>query len=777
MRENPLYFPRQKLPTTEKTEEWYKDCVTASENLVILRADGSYEEHRKMQVWEDLDNDIIDENEIERVFNPMGFQNVTFPATVRNYPLATPKIDLLIGEEIKRKFDWSVIAKNEEAHSSLTNMMRDDVLNIMIEKIQKESFNEEETQKQIQDLAKYYKYEFKDLNEIAATRILQYLWRQQVLKEKFSSGFRKALVKGREIYRVDVVGNEPAVEVVDPKTLYYLRKGKSHRIEDADIIVEITYEPIGKIIDEFYDYLKPHQVGELESGYQRQSNENGTVLNHVNGYPLILMSSTLGGQQPIGDDSFFMGHQRGLPYDYEGNVRVVRSRWLGRKKIGRLQFFNEQTGDLEERLVSENYKIKKELGETVKWFWVNEAYEGTCIADKFYVKMQPREIQMRHFDNPSKCFLGYVGTDYGKSLMARMEAYQYLYNIYMLRLEHAIAKYKGPIYELDMSKKPATWTSEQWMYYAEVFGYAIVDSFNEGQEGAATGKLAGSVNNSIGGRVMNGDVSTFVQQLISMLQYIELQMGQISGISKQREGAIDNRETVGGVERSVTQSSHITEKWFFIHDETKKRVLAALLDTAKQLWKNSKSKKLSFIFEDMSRAIIDFNGEDFASSEYDLFITNSTEDQEIRELIKQLSQAAVQNGASLTLPAIILRSDSITEMMRKIQEEEDKRLERNENLKREEIKANQNIAQAQLEDKQAERDLAYYKINSDNDTKLQIAGLSSKNLQEKDNGRNEERKLSLQEQKQLDDKLIKEKELRETERHNRTVESLSKSKI
>ena len=143
---------------------------------------------------------------------------------------------------------------------------------------------------------------------------------------------------------------------------------------------------------------------------------------------------------------------------------------------------------------------------------------------------------MRHFDNPSKCFLGYVGTDYGKSLMSRMEPYQYLYNVYMRRLELAIAKYKGPIYEMDISTKPDDWDIEMWMYYADVLGWSIKDAFNEGKKGQATGKVAGTLNNQT--KVLDANAGNYIQQLVMMLQYIEKQMGQIAGVNEQRQGHV-----------------------------------------------------------------------------------------------------------------------------------------------------------------------------------------------------------------------------------------------
>ena len=784
MNNSPTYFPPQKVSTTLRSRDWFIKCVKAAESLALSQ-DNFNNQHRKMQVWENLDKGIIDEKEIERVFNPMKIENATFPAALKNYPLCVPKIDLLQGEEIKRKFDWNIIAKNDDSASWYTQLLKDEIINLVVQEIHSQSSSEEEIQAKIAQIQKYYAYEFKDMNEVTAIKTLQYFWKEQTLKAKFSEGFRDALVKGREIYRIDVAGGEPIVELVDAKNLFPIRRGKSHKIEEADIIVELCYDPIGKVIDEFHDYLKPGDVSELESGFNNgETSPSSGVLNHVNGFPLMLMSTNIGGTNELAPIVEPIGY--GLPYDLEGNVKVVRARWLGRKKIGRLTFFDPQTGNEKERLVSEFYIPKEDMGESVKWFWVNEAMEGTCIADKYYVKLQPREVQMRHFDNPSKCFLGYVGTDYGRSMMESMESYQYLYNVYMRRLELAIAKYKGPIYPLDTARKPSDWSTEMWMYYAEILGWAIEDSFNEGTEGAATGKMIGGLNNTSGKTVLNADSGSYIQQLVSMLQYIEQQLGRISGVTDQREGQIDNRETVGGVERSVTQSSHITERWFFIHDETKKRVLEALLNTAKQSWRDTKSKRLAFIHDDLSRQVIEFSGEDFASSEYDLFITNSSDDMEIRQLLKGLSQAAVQNGASLSLPVKVLRSDSISEMSKIIEADEATRIEREQQTANNKIQSDQAISQAMLEDKQKDRDLEYYKIDTTASTAIQVALMKMEQQPttiEEPNDALEQQKLALQERKQQLDgninnmKIVLEKgKLDETVRHNQATETIQRNK-
>lgn len=776
----PLAFPRQKLSYTEKiknNKEWFKNCVEASERIALYN---SSEQHRKLNVLYDLDNDILDESEMEKIFNPTGLENATFPAAVKNYPIVTPKIDLLQGEELKRRFDWNVRSKNFGVESSDATAISDMLMQLMIEELQKESFNKDEFDKRYNKLAKYVRYNYKNKDELTATRILQYLYREQVLQEKFNRGFRHAEVGAIEAYRIDIEGDEPVVVVADPRTIYPIRYGDSYRLEDADIIVQITYEPSNKILDEFYDYLTDDNIETLERlNTTIRKNSNG-VLGYKNELPPIYSNLNFGEGQGFIDISQFnnSGLFPGLPYDKEGNVRVVRSRWVGRKRVAILSFFDEN-GNEKERIVSDLYKPNETLGESIRYIWINEAYEGTKIGSDIFVKMQARDVQMRHFDNHSRCFLGYVGTFYGRSIMEKMESYQYAYNVYMRRLELIMAKYKGPIYSLDLSKIPDDWEMDKWLYYADILGWAVLDSFNEAKKGVATGKIAGQFNT--GNTVLDPNIGNYIQQTVMMLQQIESMAGKISGVTDQRLGQIDNRETVGGVERAVTQSSHITERLFFVHDETKKRVLAALLDTAKHAYRNSKSKKLNFVLDDMSRIFLEFNGEDFASSEFDLFITNSSNDLEIRQGLKQIAFAAAQNGGRSSMYADIIMTESMSEIIMKLNESDEEMAQRQADLEKMRQENASQLAQLEAQEREADRQLEYdrlalerEKMYLESETKLAIADKADTSApsEEKDDSG----KLRLEEKKHKDKMNLESKKLSEQIRSNMAKESIQRNK-
>jgi len=51
---------------------------------------------------------------------------------------------------------------------------------------------------------------------------------------------------------------------------------------------------------------------------------------------------------------------------------------------------------------------------------------------------------------------------------------------------------------VDYATIPEGWDITKWMYFARKAGIAVKDSFKEGMKGAATGKLAASVQGSTG---------------------------------------------------------------------------------------------------------------------------------------------------------------------------------------------------------------------------------------------------------------------------------------
>lgn len=670
-------LPSQKRTAAQKTKDWVKQTMEASERLALFSDPRIRASYHNKAINYDLYNDILDTSDIERSCNHLGFKANNFPAKMQNYPLSVPKIDVLLGEERKRRFDWSVQVINEEAISDREQSKKEEIKNFILQKIKSnQPLDKEELKRDIDRFKNYMNYEWQDLVERRANHILTYLYKTRNLKEMFSRGFEDVLIAGEEIYCIDIKAGNPVVRKCNPLNIHTLRSGESPWINDADIIIEDGYYSIGQIIDDYHDDLTPTEISELENGLTFASREGLITIGQkdVN----VVTSNRL--DEGLIEVDMSVNSQFGGAYDSEGNIRVMRVVWKSMRKIGILEYQDED-GNWFEKTVDEKYS--KLPHETVTWKWINEWWEGTRIGGSsisgdtksIYIKLQKRPIQYRSIHNKSICHSGYVGLSYNtntskaKSLMDKMKPYQYLYNVFMYRTELAFAKAKGRIGKLDLAKMPPGWDVETWLGYAEVNGWLVEDSFNEATKGAAQGKLAGQMSGS--STYLDLDLGNYIQQHIMMLQFIENQLGQIAGISKQREGQIENRETVRGVERAVSQSNTITEKYFQLHDNVKVQVMNLLLEAAKFAWKG-KEQILQYVSDDLTNQVFTIEGDESAMDfEAGVNLTSGSDTMELMQSLKEFAHAGLQND-KISFKEImdIYMNPSIVSTRRKIEQAE-----------------------------------------------------------------------------------------------------------
>jgi len=280
---------------------------------------------------------------------------------------------------------------------------------------------------------------------------------------------------------------------------------------------------------------------------------------------------------------------------------------------------------------------------------------------------------------------------------------------------------------------PDKWDVDKWMYYATVNNIAVVDSFNEGNKGAATGKLAGALNNASSG-VIDAGLGNEIQFYFSLLETIDSHMGKVAGISAQREGQISNRETVGGVERATLQSSHITEWLFFIHESVKKRVLECLLETAKIAMKG-RSKKFSYILSDGSERLVEMDGDEFAECDYGLVVDNSNGAQELSQKLDTLAQAALQNQL-LDFSTImkLYTTTSLAEKQRMVEANERRLREQQQQQQQQQMQLQQQQLQQQAQQAEAQLQMQYKMHQEDNETKVLVATI---------NGQAEEKRFAM----------------------------------
>ena len=545
-----LQFPPQQLPFSRKTKAWRKKhCDWAASKAFF-----NYSPVRKSVLHKKINYDLVNGKlhmkDLMLVINPDNIQAGFIPDKIQHYPIMNSKMNVLRGEESKRVFDYRVVITNPNAISEIETNKKNELMQRLQQMVSDTSQSEEEFNAELDKLNEYITYEWQDIREMRANALLNHYVKELNIPLIFNKGFMDAMTVAEEVYMCDIVGGEPVIERLNPLNLRVFRSGYSDRIEDADVIIYEDYWSPGKIIDTFYDSLTSEDIKYIENIPNNPYGES----NGVEPDPRLEFIPTGG---IIGDDEIMNPNQlfaesydnSMMPYDTAGNIRVVRVFWKSRRKIKKVKSYDPQTGEETFNFYPETYVINKDKGEEEEILWINEAWEGTKIGEKIYVNMRPRLVQYNRLSNPSRCHFGIVGSIYNLnqskpfSLVDMMKPYNYLYDAIHDRLNKMLSKNWGKIITLDLAKVPAKWDIDKWMYYAKTNNIAVIDSFKEGNIGAATGKLAGALNNASSG-VIDAELGNSIQQSINLLEFIKLEMADVAGISKQREGQISNRETV-----------------------------------------------------------------------------------------------------------------------------------------------------------------------------------------------------------------------------------------
>ena len=721
-------FPRQKLPLSKKGKKWQEDCVNyiiGEGNVTSGGNSTSY--YGELQTYYNLYNSIFDEKDFKSITNPFKVED-GFPATPHDFNIIRPKVDLLIGEETKRPLNFRVIRTSQEATSEMQEKEKEMVLQYIEAAITARMSPEEaqQFQEQLQSgevmppeqIAKYMDKDYKDIVENTAYHSLTYLREKLDLDNEFIKGWKDGLISGREIYYVGVLNAEPYAERVNPICFSYDKSPDLEFIEDGSWCCRKMRMPITEVYDRYYDKLEEKDLDRLEEMIGSTPGRNLGDRSPID----------TGIQLHIYDNPIFEGSGKSL-------VNVWHCCWKSFKKIYYVTTADE-TGQPQVDVVSENYQpVGNEI--SVEPDWIIEVWEGYRAGSDLYFGIQPIEYQHVSIDNPNSQKLPYCGAIYSntnskpRSLVSILKPLQYMYIVLWYRLELAIARDKGKVVNMDITQIPKSMniSPAKWMHYLSSVGVNFINPYEEGWNipGREGGKPAQF--NQI--TALDLTMSNVIAEYIQLMDKIEELAGTISGITQQREGAVSSSEMVGNVERSVVQSSHITEPLFWVHNQCKRRVLNMLLNTAKGAWEETGKQKLQYVFDNGERAFLDITPK-FYYEDMDVFVSDTSKDLENIQKLQQLIQPAMQNGASLLEAAEILTNDNFNIIKQKLKDMQTRQEQMQQQQQEAEAQQQQQLQQMQNEAKQqelmlqeAQMDLQRYQIDQDNQTKIAVAQINA----------------------------------------------------
>lgn len=729
---NTKSFPAQKLPMSKKTQAWKEACV----DYVVGAGDSGFggngrSRSDEMQTYYDLYNSIYNEKDLKYVTNPFK-QDDGFPAMAQDYNIIKPYVDQLLGEETKRPFNFHPQRTSDIAASELQEkakeMLMDYIQATIASKLSPEQaarYEQALATGEIQTpeaIAKYLQKDYKDIAETEAYHALQFLKRKLNLTHEFYKGWKDALIGGEEIYYIGVINGDPYVERVNPMYFDYEHSLDLEFIDDAAWCRRKMIMSATEIYDRFYDKMSERQLNELlELIDQRPGAGNNPEIRKTS---IDYESIKLHKINSFTDNPFDIDH-----------IVVYHCCWKSFKKIGFVTLLNPETGEAEEFQVDEDYKVTG-TEQSVEWDWIIEVWEGYRIGDDMYIGIQPIEYQHISADNPNSQKLPYTGVVYNntnskpRSLVSMMKPLQYMYIVVWYRLELALSRDKGKVAVMDITQIPKSMNIDvnKWMHYLSALGVAFINPYDEGWD--IPGREGGKPSQFNQLSSWDLTMSNVIAEYIQLMQKIEDMVAKLTGITPQRQGQIAASELVSNTNTAVSMSYHITEPWFWNHNQVKRRVLTMLLNTSKAAWKDSK-KYLNYILDDATRAFVQLS-DNFFYEDMDIFVDDSTKNQQYIDQLKQLLQPAMQNGASLLDIAEIITLDNMSMIKNRLEEIEQKRMEQMQQQQQAEQQAQQQMAeqQNQLKEeelmlKEAEMDLEKYKVDQDNATKITVAQLNA----------------------------------------------------
>ena len=681
-------FPSQLIPDSKKDKKWcehmldaivsHTDAVDSPENRYRLKDIRNY----------DIYNGDFNRDDYKYLTEQYGYN---YPARLVNYPIVQPKIDLLLGEDLHRPLDTKVVTINQEAINRKEDHKVTMVMNKLLEEVKEEMKNlgmEVRTEGQDiplpDDIDTFMRYNYRESIEEAVQDGLEFLVNRYKIKNKFKEGFRDLLITGKECYRVEIKDGDPQVRRVDPRSLCYDLTSETDDLGEANWITEERWLSPSDVIDEFGEQLDDKQIKLIESMSQQNK---------------IDMHSEYRNWYVRGESG-------------ELRVKVVHAEWRSLRKIQYKISPNKHDNDKPFRkMVSDRYRKRK--GEKVRKVVVDDIWQATKIGGSIMVNCQRVPNQIRSTDDPSAANLSYVGvirnhtTGNPVSMVDLLKNVQMLYNITMYHIELSMARSGGKAVVYDVAQMPANlgMNMQDIMYHIKNDGIIPINSKDEGLQAQTFNQF----------QQIDFTLSNSVQQLINLKIMLEDMAGQVSGVTKQREGQIEQYEQVGNQKRAVVQSATITRSWFYSHDMVKQDVLMRCANLMKMCW--SEGKKTATVFGDGTYKFISILP-DVALNDYGVFLGDGGKDEEMKAAVSQLAQSALQSGQIDMLDVIrIFKSDTLTEAEHILE----RGLEAAKEMQAQQQQAAMEQAQMEAQAKEKELQTEVEMNQLDNETRIKVA--------------------------------------------------------
>lgn len=673
-------------------------------------------------------NNEISQEDFEYECSILGIEKAEFNDVIQPFNWIYNIINVLIGENDNRPFNHRAVLVNEEGVTSYTNRYKKlqydftvTLLQREMEKIRLETMKnnppqytgddqqdaeiqqqyEQQIQEQIAKIAeisgllseeniKDKMSSWQDEREILSNKLLAYYKKYLEIKPMKSDSFKHGQISNIEVCWVGIKNDEPYIKLLNPINVFYHKSPDIKYIQKGEYGGYVEYATISDVLNRYSDYLSDEEVERLESRSGFKSGNYGKdvpMMSQKLEYRKESFNSRwFGNKEYYKDDEHVGAYGEG---DYGELVEVIHFEWVSQKLVWFIEYVDE-FGEIQEDTLSEEFKIpedaeketvtnnKGKKKKTYYYFehpiygpvkackgWIPEVWELTQVDNDIYLNIGPKEEQFRSYSNPFEVELGYKGLVYNNmnassvSKVDRMKPFQYLYLIVMHKMKQMIALDKPPVLNVDVDELPDNIDKKEFIHFMDTAGIKFTQRLKHVDNPQAANLIA-----TTRGGVEDRSTLQHIVNYYTVLNLIKQDIMLSAGVNPERMGQTSSAQTVSNMQQNITQTAHITDYEFKVHNLHWSKVLNSLITVALNYHRNNqKDIRKRFILDDGTYANLMINIGDFDNCDIGIFTTDSGKEHEIFDHMKNMTQALIQNDKiNFSLLKNMLASESLEEL-------------------------------------------------------------------------------------------------------------------
>lgn len=661
------------------------------------------------------------------------------PTQIEFTPLVRKHIDALVGEYTAIPTKPRISCKDEK---TLSNIMREEELKIKAEvfnfyksrlsnKILKifegdqSASTDPLVESQLKSMIDDLKINFTSEYEIAAQNILTYVMQARDIdfETKKAQLARDLYISGTAYYKVYKTKNGKSlnIEILNPLHTFIDRNPNSIYLKNSYRSVIRRYMHKTEVLSKYGPVMTPdaiQQVKDCEQGYGTTGNTYYVRSQDLNGNPTT--NGIVAGLEV----------QPGLPtaksemnYNFR-LMEVLEVEWL---------------------------EVEKEGNE-----WVTYRYEGVRINGNIYIPIGKVEECVRSVSEPNDTCLSVNGLFFSDrnglpySLVLATANLQDKYDLLHFYRDNVIASSGVIGTYLDVSMLPTFLGNDivervqKYQAYKKQLGVAIIDTSQEGREFNDNTTLH-NYDDSLRADTM--------QAFDYAIQSIENTCSSITGVSRERlANGIEQKDAVSNVEVGVKMSAIVTKQYSQSLDCLIKEVLTDFLNVAKIVFKDG--IKGTLILGEKLQRIFTALPKYYTTTDFDIHVNDSSELLKDIETIKQVVNLMMQNqmvdaetateaidSKSMTELKTSIRNSTkkqkeeqgqvaqLSQQLQQLQEQLKQTQQELQKAQQEAQKAEESKNQFEAQQKEADREVEWFKAKTDKQHKTDMVKEKEKQVQ------------------------------------------------